>query len=234
MQTLATNVDLIDINTVLTKPSGLENDVLINDRVTALRATYRQLFKENRDLDFFHNSKIDSAYLDGQLTTRQLVGKLLASEMYRDYILLVNSNFRFVALCFERVLGRSATDAEVRSWSSLLATEGLDSFAKNLVHSDEYEAAFGEEIVPHRRSRKLSPSDQGLPALPAEASVKRYDGAGRRNPKLTWQMPSQSLLPWEGALPPKQVRLAGLLLAGLVGVGVALPIIFFVVNALGA
>ena len=155
MQTLITNGNFI--NTIPAATDGFFNNLDSTNRADSLKAIYRQLFKENRDLDFFHNSAVDSAYLEGRLTTRQFVVKLLTSEMYQDYILAVNSNYRFVALCFERVLGRPATDAEVRVWSSLLATEGLTSFAKQLVNSDEYSVAFGEHKLP------TSPLSKTLP-----------------------------------------------------------------------
>lgn len=55
------------------------------DSSTALKAIYRQLFKENRSLDFFYNPTLDSRFLNGELTTRQFVCELLCSEMYQDY-----------------------------------------------------------------------------------------------------------------------------------------------------
>jgi len=180
VQTLATNLDIIN-------PGAATSDVFFDGNLDTtnhpdiLKAVYRQLFKENWDLEFFHNDAVDSAYLNGKLTTQQLVLKLLTSEMYRDYIFCVNSNYRFVDLCFERVLGRPATEEEKRVWSSLLATAGLNYFAERLFYSDESSKALGKYNVPPRRSLKLSSSHQGLPALPASASIKRYDGPGRKS-----------------------------------------------------
>lgn len=151
------------------------------DKSLTLQAAYRQLFKANRDLEIFHNSAVDSAYLHGQFNTRELICKMICSDMYINYILSVNSNYRFVELCFERVLGRPATQKETFTWSSLLASEGLEAFADKLTSSEEYVAAFGNDSVPHRRSEKVSPSDQGLPALPKELSAKRYQGEGMVN-----------------------------------------------------
>ena len=129
----------------------------------------------------FHNSAVDSAFLNGQFTTRELIRKMICSDMYINYILSVNSNYRFVELCFERVLGRPATQKETFTWSSLLASEGLEAFAEKLTGGDEYLAAFGDDTVPYRRSEKVSPSSQGLPALPKELSSKRYQGEGMVN-----------------------------------------------------
>ena len=146
-----------------------------------MHGVYRQLFKENRDLDFFHNSALDSAYLNSRLSTRELVCELLKSQMYIDYLLVVNSNYRFVELCFERVLGRPATQKETFNWSSLIASQGIETFAQQLTSCDEYLTAFGDNMVPFRRSEAISSSNQGLPALPKELSIKRYQGEGNRN-----------------------------------------------------
>ncbi|MDJ0516849.1 MAG: phycobilisome rod-core linker polypeptide [Trichodesmium sp. MO_231.B1] len=99
-------------------------------------------------------------FLAGELTTRDMIGELLCSEMYRDYILEVNSNYHFVSLCFERSLGRPPEQQEKYQWSSFLATEGLRAFAEQLTGSDEYIAAFGDKIVPSRRSLKLFSSNK--------------------------------------------------------------------------
>ena len=118
-----------------------------DDQKAVLKGVYRQLFKENRDFDFFHNPRLDSQYLNGDLTVRALVKEFICSDMYTNYILAMNSNYRFVQLCFERILGREATQLETYRWSSLLASEGLRSFAEKLTESDEYQAAFGDDIV---------------------------------------------------------------------------------------
>lgn len=197
MQTQPINTSLIE------KPST----TTYLERSSCLKAVYRQLFKENRNFDFFHNQKLDSMFLTGQMTTRQFVRELLCSEMYQDYILQTNSNYHFVTLCFERVLGRPPEQKEMFQWSSFLATEGLRAFAQKLTESDEYLAVFGEDTVPTRRSLKLFSSDQNLPALPKEQSIKRYTGEGNINQ----YEPSYygSILPWEGKMPPKLVRQVG-------------------------
>lgn len=186
MQTQFINSNLIKPNPDSSLSPQKKDDNSLNsdsngNRDIALKGVYRQLFKENRDLDFFHNSALDSAYLDGQLTTREFVCKLLSSQMYTDYLLAVNSNYRFVQLCFERVLGRTATQDETYKWSSLIASQGITAFAKKLTSCDEYIMAFGDNNVPFRRSQAISSSNQGLPALPKELSFKRYQGEGLIN-----------------------------------------------------
>ena len=195
-----------------------------NNKEVSLKAAYQRLFKDNRDLAFHHNAALDSAYLNDQITTRDLVRELMCSDMYVNYILAVNSNYRFVELCFERVLGRKATQPEILTWSSFLATEGLQAFARKLTDSEEYIAAFGNYVVPYRRSLQLSTSDQGLPALPKEASSLRYTGPGN---DLQYLLLSQSVLRWQGGSLPEPVRkiFAIVTIAGAVEVARVLAVI---------
>ena len=226
MQTLATRSSII-------RPTLEAHDELLKTSTPQerLQAVFRQLFKENRDLDFFHTDNIDSAYLNGELTTRELVCALLQSEMYRDYILMVNSNYRFVALTFERVLGREASGDEQRVWASLLATEGLAGFAKALTSCDEYIAAYGDDEVPTRRSANLFSSRQCLPALPKEASAKRYKGNG--SVSTIGLGPDISTWRWEGSKPPKQLRKAGAVLTVAGVIEVTRVVLTLVASALG-
>ena len=184
------------------------------DKADCLQAIYRRLIKDNRNIDFHHNESLDSAYLIGEITTQELVRELICSDMFVNYILATNSNYRFVQLCFERVLGRPAIQSEVFKWSSLLASEGIRSFAEQLTNSDEYMAAFGPYQVPSRRSLKLSSSDQDLPALPKELSIKRYQGEGNEN-QYYYGNPL-----WEGNMPPAIIRKIGavIIVAGVIEV----------------
>ena len=153
---------------------------------------------------------MNSKFLNGELTTRQFVCELICSEMYQDYILGTNSNYHFVTLCFERVLVRPPEQQDKFQWSSFLATQGLRVLAENLTGSDEYINQFGDNLVPTRRSLKLFSSDQNLPALPKEQSIKRYQGEGNINqcgPNY-----DGSILRWEGTMPPKLVRKVGAVL----------------------
>ncbi|MBE9029968.1 phycobilisome rod-core linker polypeptide [filamentous cyanobacterium LEGE 11480] len=203
------------MNTLSPNPSLMANPVRLAfvDRAAALEGIYRQLFKENRNFDFFRDASLDSAYIDGRLNTREMVRELLCGEMYRDYILGVNSNYHFVQLCFERVLGRPPEQTEKFQWSSLLASEGLNAFATKLTNSAEYTAAFGDDAVPSRRSLRLFTSDQNLPALPKEQSTKRYTGDG-----IAIEDYFGSTFRWEGRMPPKLVQNAGsvLIVAGVI------------------
>ena len=211
MQTLANNNQVIPVssNGGLRLENGDASGIKTfstMDKADCLQAVYRRLFKDNRNIDFHHNTSLDSAYLNGEITTQELVRELLCSDMFVNYILATNSNYRFVQLCFERVLGRPAIQSEVFKWSSLLASEGIRPFAEKLTGSDEYTTAFGPYQVPSRRSLKLSSSNQDLPALPKELSIKRYQGEGNET-QFSFVGAVNPL--WEGNMPPAIIRKIG-------------------------
>lgn len=137
--------------------------VAMANRNDGLQAIYRRLFNNNRNIDFYRNHTLDSAYLNNQLTTQDIVRELICSDMFVECFLAANSNYRFVQLCFERALGRPATKSEVLQWRALLASEGIETFAKALTTSDEYLNAFGVDQIPHQRSLKLFSNEQSLP-----------------------------------------------------------------------
>lgn len=209
-ESLQTYSEFSSFDRYSTNVANRSTDTVEDNSSDKLKALYTQLFKENRDLDFHHNSSLDSAYLNGELTTREMVTELLCSDMYVNFILATNSNFRFVSLCCERVLGRKASSEECMKWSSLLATDGLNAFATALTASDEYTNAFGEHGVPGLRSMSLFSSNQNMPALPKELSIKRYTGDG--NEAQYFGGSGGSLLPWQGKLPPALARKAGAVL----------------------
>ena len=229
MQTLANNLNLLETTVA---PNLLYSNTLeAGDRPQTLNAIYKQLFKENRDLDFFRNEEIDSKFLSGATTTRETVRALICSEMYRDYILMTNSNYHFVTICFERILGRSPIEAETFKWSSLLASDGLVNFAQAFTSTDEYMSVFGEHKVPALRSGKLFSSNQNTPALPKAQSLQRYTGPGN---ETQWYGGSgRSALPWEGIMPPTLVRKAGAVLTVAGAIEVARVVILISLAALG-
>lgn len=226
MQTLANNVHLLETTV---DPNLLYAEAV--DRPQALNSIYKQLFKENRNLDFFRNAEIDSKFLSGESTVRETVCALICSEMYQDYILMTNSNYHFVTICFERVLGRSPIQAETFKWSSLLAAEGLVSFAQKFTSSDEYMSVFGDDKVPALRSGKLFSSNQNTPALPKAQSLQRYTGPG--NETQWYGGNGRSALPWEGLMPPTLVRKAGAVLTVAGAIEVARVIILIALAAFG-
>lgn len=151
-----------------------------------LDAAYRQIF--------FHAFKADrepfleSQLRNGQITVRDFIRGLLLSNTFKQSFYHLNSNYRFVEQCVQRVLGRDVySEAEKLAWSIVVATKGIEGFVDLLLASDEYLDAFGFDTVPFQRRRSLPGRDQG--ALPFNIKSPRYEAYTRAKlgfPKLIW------------------------------------------------
>jgi len=130
-------------------------DALIN-------AAYRQVFHEQQMLQSNRQTTLESQLRAGHLTVRDFIRGLASSDAFRRLNYDVNNNYRFVEMCIQRILGRSIYNNRERlAWSVVLATQGLNSFLGTLISSAEYEAAFGDAIVPFQRRRVLPQHNKG-------------------------------------------------------------------------
>ena len=173
-------------------------------------ATYRQIFNEQQLLKCNREKALESQLRNGQITVREFVRGLLLSETFRRRNYEPNSNYRFVQMCIQRVLGRDIySDREKLAWSIVLATKGLEGFINDLLNTDEYLNNFGDDTVPYQRRRILPQQDQG--ELPF-ARMPRYGGDYRAKLEaLGYFAHKPSDYVWDGKIyyPPQQVLLVG-------------------------
>jgi phycobilisome rod-core linker protein len=167
--------------------SSSQIDVLIE-------AAYRQIFFHAfaSDRERFLESQLRS----GQITVRDFIRGLCLSNTFTNSFYNLNSNYRFVTHCVQKVLGRDVyNDAEKIAWSIVVATKGRAGFINDLLNSDEYLENFGDNIVPFQRRRVL-PS--GASELPFNIQSPRYDEYYRGKlgfPKVTWSVTPRSSRP---------------------------------------
>jgi phycobilisome rod-core linker protein len=136
-------------------------------------SAYRQVFNEQQILESTRQIGLESQLRGGQITVREFVGNLAMSDSFRRLNYDSNTNYRFVEMCIQRLLGRQVySNREVFAWSILLATKGLTEFINTLISSDEYLNQFGNNTVPYQRRRILPAQAQG--ELPF-ARMARYD-----------------------------------------------------------
>jgi len=127
---------------------------------TLLRATYRQIFE--RDINPFslgyELTELERAFTKGELSVKQLVGKLGESSLYLKEFYQQYPNTKVIELGTKHFLGRAPNNqAEIRYYNQILASQGLKAFIQSLVNSNEYATIFSDNIVPYRR----------FPTLPA-------------------------------------------------------------------
>lgn len=147
-------------------PKGQEMDDMI-------WACYRQIFNEQQIITRHRQVVLESLLRNGQITVRNFIRGLVLSDSFRRLNYETNNNYRFVEMCIQRLLGRSSYDErEKLAWSTVLATQGLESFIDQLLNGEEYLANFGYQTVPYQRRRLLPQRDIG--ELPF-ARMARYD-----------------------------------------------------------
>nr|YP_010198008.1 phycobilisome linker polypeptide [Gracilaria multipartita]UAD86424.1 phycobilisome linker polypeptide [Gracilaria multipartita] len=131
-----------------------------SDMLQILRAIYRQLFE--RDLNSFvigdEFFNLEKAFINRQITVKQIVEKLGSSCLYAKEFYQPYPNTKVIELGTKHFLGRAPNNqAEIRYYNQILASQGLAYFISVLVNSKEYDIVFGMNIVPYRR----------FPTLPA-------------------------------------------------------------------
>lgn len=173
-------------------PSGSGMDEII-------WAAYRQIYSEHQILKSNRQTFLESQLKDGRITVRQFIRGLVLSEPFRRRNFETNSNYRFVELCVQRVLGRDVyNEREKIAWSIVIANEGVQGFIDKLLSSEEYLENFGDTIVPFQRRRNLLQRERG--ETPFNLKTPRY-GAYHRDqlgfPQIVWQNAVRRFRPQE-------------------------------------
>nr|YP_009019640.1 phycobilisome linker polypeptide [Gracilaria salicornia]AHH24608.1 phycobilisome linker polypeptide [Gracilaria salicornia]UAD87619.1 phycobilisome linker polypeptide [Gracilaria salicornia] len=131
-----------------------------SDMQQVLRAIYRQIFE--RDLNSFiigdEFFNLEKAFINRQITVKQLIEKLGSSSLYAKEFYQPYPNTKVIELGTKHFLGRAPNNqAEIRYYNQILASQGLAYFISSLINSKEYDIIFGINTVPYRR----------FPTLPA-------------------------------------------------------------------
>ncbi|WJI24747.1 phycobilisome rod-core linker polypeptide [Thermosynechococcus sp. B0] len=120
-------------------------------------AAYRQIFSEHLILASYRQPFLESQLRNRAISVQDFIRGLGKSEVYREQVAAVNSNYRLVDVSFKRFLGRPTYGQQEQiAWSIILATRGLEGFIDALVDSDEYQQNFGADIVPYQRRRRMA------------------------------------------------------------------------------
>jgi phycobilisome rod-core linker protein len=120
-------------------------------------AAYRQIFNEQQMLFSNRQLTLESQLKHKSITVRDFIRGLILSEKFRIRNYDTNSNYRFVEMCIQRVLGRNVySQQEKIAWSIVLGTKGLQGFVDAMLSSEEYQNIFGDHTVPYQRRRIIS------------------------------------------------------------------------------
>jgi phycobilisome rod-core linker protein len=171
-----------------------DNLLSSSDLDNLIEAAYRQIFFHAFASD--REKFLESQLRNGQITVRDFIRGLCLSNTFTNSFYNLNSNYRFVSHCVQKVLGRDVySNAEKIAWSIVIATKGRAGFINDLLNSDEYLENFGDNIVPFQRRRVL-PS--GASELPFNIQSPRYDEYYRGKlgfPKVSYSVAKRSATP---------------------------------------
>ena len=129
------------------------------DLEVIIRAVYRQVFGNAYVMESERAVIPESQFKRGELSVREFVRALAKSDAYRSRFFETSPRYRFIELNFKHLLGRTPEGLEeMRVHSTILDTEGFEAEIDSYLDSDEYQNAYGENIVPYYRGYKTEPN----------------------------------------------------------------------------
>lgn len=121
---------------------------------TIIRAVYKQVLGNPHVMESERLVTAESQLCDRSITVREFVRAVAKSEFYRTRYFESCAPYRFVELNFLHLLGRAPQDQrELSEHIVRCVAEGYDSEIDSYIDSSEYQAAFGENVVPYYRGR---------------------------------------------------------------------------------
>lgn len=122
------------------------------DVENVIRAVYRQVLGNDYIMASERLTSAESLLRDGNLTVREFVRAVAKSELYKSKFFYNNFQTRFIELNYKHLLGRAPYDeSEVIYHLDLYHSEGYDAEIDSYIDSVEYQASFGDSVVPYYR-----------------------------------------------------------------------------------
>ncbi|BAY27532.1 phycobilisome linker polypeptide [Calothrix sp. NIES-2100] len=121
---------------------------------TVIRAVYKQVLGNPHVMESERLVTAESQLCDRSISVREFVRAVAKSDFYRTRYFSSCAPYRFVELNFLHLLGRAPQDQrEVSEHIVRTVAEGYDAEIDSYIDSSEYQAAFGENVVPYYRGK---------------------------------------------------------------------------------
>ncbi|MBW4660409.1 MAG: phycobilisome rod-core linker polypeptide [Drouetiella hepatica Uher 2000/2452] len=121
---------------------------------TVIRAVYKQVLGNPHVMESERLVTAESQLCDRSISVREFVRAVAKSDFYRSRYFESCAPYRFVELNFLHLLGRAPQDQrEVSEHIVRCVAEGYEAEIDSYIDSDEYQAAFGENVVPYSRGK---------------------------------------------------------------------------------
>ncbi|MBD1844941.1 phycobilisome linker polypeptide [Cyanobacteria bacterium FACHB-63] len=122
------------------------------DVEAVVRATYRQVLGNDYLMKSERLTGAESLLRNGKITVREFVRIVAKSELYKEKFLYNNFQTRTIELNHKHLLGRAPFDeAAVIEHLDIYQNQGFDAEIDSYIDSEEYEANFGDNVVPYYR-----------------------------------------------------------------------------------
>lgn len=132
------------------KPLELRPNWTEDDAKTVIKAVYRQVLGNDYIMQSERLTATESLLCNGSLTVREFVRAVAKSELYKTKFFYDNFQTRVIELNLKHLLGRAAYDeSEVIYHLDLYQNKGYEADIDDYIDSAEYEANFGDNIVPY-------------------------------------------------------------------------------------
>lgn len=120
-----------------------------------IRAVYRQVLGNAYVMESERLTVPESQLKQGQISVREFVSQVAKSELYRSRFFDNCPRYRAIELNFKHLLGRAPESyEEMADHSEILDRGGFEAEIDSYIESDEYQDAFGDNIVPYYRGYK--------------------------------------------------------------------------------
>lgn len=118
----------------------------------AIPAIYRQILGNDYIMACERLTEAESLLCNGSITIRDFVRAVAKSELYKSKFLYNSFQTRVIELNIKHLLGRAPYDeSEIIYHLDLYQNEGFETDIDSYIDSAEYEANFGDNIVPYYR-----------------------------------------------------------------------------------
>lgn len=123
-----------------------------DDVEAVIRAVYRQVLGNDYIMKSERLTSAESLLRQGNISVREFVRAVAKSELYKEKFLYNNFQTRVIELNHKHLLGRAPYDeSEVIRHLDIYENEGYDAEIDSYIDSEEYEAHFGDNVVPYYR-----------------------------------------------------------------------------------
>lgn len=177
-----------------TKPVELRPNWTQDEVQAVISAAYRQVLGNEYLMQSERLVGPESLLVKGVISVRDFVRAIAKSELYREKFLYPNFHVRFIELNYKHLLGRAPYDqAEIAYHLDLFISQGYDAEIESYLTSPEYEANFGNNIVPYNLDFQVDhPGQRAIGfsrLLHLHRGYANSDRAqGQKQPRLTWEV----------------------------------------------